>query len=38
MQWIPVAKEKLNDYLEGKIQVEELEKWLLDNTRGVRRP
>lgn len=35
-QWIPVAKKKLNDCLEGKIQVEDLEKWLSDNARGVR--
>ncbi|MDD3416823.1 MAG: DUF6076 domain-containing protein [Lachnospiraceae bacterium] len=37
-QWIPVAKGKLNDCLEGKITVEDLEKWLSDNARGVRRP
>lgn len=37
-QWIPVAKGKLNDCLEGKIQVEDLEKWLSNNARGVRRP
>lgn len=36
-QWIPVAKQKLNDCLDGKMTVSELEQWLSNNARGVRK-